>query len=180
MPIGFKNSTDGNITVAIDAIEASKHSHKFLGINHNGLSSIIKTKGNLYSHIILRGSTKEPNYEKKFIDETYNVLLDRTLIPNIMIDCSHGNSQKKFKNQIKIVNYLINLIKNGYNRISGLMIESNLKEGNQKLNEKNNLDYGVSITDSCIGWDDTIVCLHLLANAIREKRVINYYFNTEV
>jgi 3-deoxy-7-phosphoheptulonate synthase len=180
MPIGFKNSTDGNIQVAIDAIEASKSSHKFLGINHNGLSSIIKTKGNLYSHIILRGSTKETNYEKKYIDNTYNALLDRTLIPNIMIDCSHGNSQKKFKNQIKIIEYLIDLIKNGYSKIFGIMIESNLKEGNQKLDNKNNLEYGISITDSCISWEDTSICLYLLANAIRERRVFNYYFNTNL
>jgi 3-deoxy-7-phosphoheptulonate synthase len=178
MPIGFKNSTDGNITVAIDAMEASRHSHKFLGINFYGLSSIIKTKGNLHTHIILRGSNKSTNYNKEIIDETYHNMLDRNLIPNIIIDCSHGNSQKKFKNQLKVINYLINYIKNGYNFITGVMIESNIKEGNQKLDIKNlnNLEYGKSITDECINLEDTIIMLHLLANAVREKRVINYYF----
>lgn len=178
MPIGFKNSTEGNINVAIDAMEASRHSHKFLGINFYGLSSIIKTKGNLYSHIILRGSTKKTNYNKEIIDETYINILNRNLIPNIIIDCSHGNSQKKHKNQIKVLNYLINIIKNGYNSITGVMIESNIKEGNQKLdiNNLNKLEYGKSITDSCINWEDTSIMLQLLANSIREKRIMNYYF----
>ena len=179
MPIGFKNSTDGNITVAIDAIEASKYSHKFLGINFYGLSSIIKTKGNLYTHLILRGSTHQPNYFKEIIDESYSNLLDRKIIPNIMIDCSHGNSQKKYKNQINIINYLNQLIQNGYNKISGIMLESNLKEGNQKIDDINNLKYGVSITDACIGWEDTVISLNLLANSIREKRIHNYYFKSE-
>ncbi len=179
MPIGFKNSTDGNITVAIDAIEASKYSHKFLGINFYGLSSIIKTKGNLYTHLILRGSTHQPNYFKEIIDESYSNLLDRKIIPNIMIDCSHGNSQKKYKNQIKIINYLNQLIQNGYNKISGIMLESNLKEGNQKIDDINNLKYGVSITDACIGWEDTVISLNILANSIREKRIHNYYFKNE-
>jgi 3-deoxy-7-phosphoheptulonate synthase len=182
MPIGFKNSTDGNINIAIDAIEASKHSHKFLGINYYGLSSIIKTKGNNYSHIILRGSRNNTNFEKNYIDNTFKILLDKKIIPNIIIDCSHGNSQKKYKNQIKVVEYLVELIKNGYNNITGLMIESHIYEGNQKL-DINNLDklvYGKSITDECINWNDTYILLQLLANAIREKNVINTYFSDSV
>jgi 3-deoxy-7-phosphoheptulonate synthase len=178
MPIGFKNSTDGNINIAIDAIEASIHSHKFLGINHYGLSSIIKTKGNPYSHIILRGSRTNTNYEQKYIDQTYNTLVSRNLIPNIIIDCSHGNANKKYKNQISVIKYLIELIKNGYNNISGIMIESNLKEGNQKLDIYNldKLEYGKSITDECINWNDTYILLQLLANAVREKKVIKSHF----
>lgn len=176
MPIGFKNSTSGNFQVAIDAIYASRYPHKFLGINSQGLASIIKTNGNLYSHIILRGSTKGPNYYKENIDEVYNKLDSIHLPTNIIVDCSHGNSEKKFKNQLKIINYVINLINNGYNKITGLMIESNLKEGNQKFDKIENLEYGKSITDECISWDDTLIMLHLLANAIKERRVFNKYF----
>lgn len=174
MPVGFKNSTEGNISVAIDAMETANYPHNFLGINHNGISSIIKTKGNPYSHIILRGSNMSPNYYKSDIESTYNKIKSRNLISNIIIDCSHGNSLKKYKNQLRVLEYLINLIKTGYNNISGIMIESNLKSGNQKLdiNNLNLLEYGKSITDECIDWEDTEDILIQLSNSIKMKRMI--------
>lgn len=174
MPVGFKNSTEGNISVAIDAIETSKNPHNFLGINHNGISSIIKTKGNSYSHIILRGSNMGPNYYKSDIDSTYNKMKSRNLIPNIIVDCSHGNSLKKYKNQLRVLEYLNNLIKSGYTNITGIMIESNLESGNQKLdiNNLHLLEYGKSITDECINWKDTIDFLIKLSNSIKIQRTL--------
>ncbi len=168
MPVGFKNSTNGDIQVAIDAIKSSAHSHKFLGVNSNGLASIIKTTGNPYTHIILRGSNNGTNYHKSFIDTTFNILYNNNLSTNIIIDCSHGNSQKKYKNQINVICYLIDLIKTDYNKIKGLMIESNLKSGNQPLSS--NLEYGISITDECIDWTTTENLLILLSVAIYTKQ----------
>lgn len=177
MPIGFKNSTSGNIQVAVDAIEMSSNPHKFLGINLYGVPSIIKTNGNNYSHIILRGASHSTNYDKESIEYTHELLIERFNKSNIIIDCSHGNSQKKYKNQYNVIMYISELIRNGYKNITGVMIESNLKEGNQKLENKNKLEYGKSITDECINWEDTVTTLRILANAVREKRVLNKYFN---
>lgn len=162
MPIGFKNGTNGNIKIALDAIESASQPHNFLGIDETGKASIIQTKGNKDCHIILRGSTDKPNYYIDDIIETSFSIYKRNLLPNIMIDCSHGNSQKNHKNQQKIVKYLSNIIKSGNENVIGLMIESNLKEGNQKLNNKENLEYGVSITDACINIEDSIKCLEIL------------------
>lgn len=176
MPIGFKNSTDGNIEVAIDAIEASNHPHKFLGINIYGTPSIIKTSGNKYSHVILRGSNTSTNYDRETINRTHNLMIDRFNKSNIIVDCSHGNSKKKYKNQFNVIMYISQLIQNGNDNITGVMIESNLKEGNQKLEKNKPLEYGKSITDECINWEDTVIALRILANAVREKRNFKKYF----
>jgi len=170
MPIGFKNGTNGNIKIALDAIECSSQPHNFLGIDENGKASIVQTKGNKNCHIILRGSTEKPNYYIDDIIETAFDMHKRNILSNIMIDCSHGNSQKNYKNQPIIIKYLSNIIKSGNENIIGLMIESNLKEGNQKLNNKKDLKYGISITDSCISFENTIECLNLLNNAIIYKK----------
>ena len=178
MPIGFKNSTNGNIQIVVDAIKSSFHSHKFLGVNSNGLASIIKTKGNSHTHMILRGSDHGPNYYQQFIDTVYTVLVNNNISTNIVIDCSHGNSQKKYKNQINVIYYLTNLIKSGYDKIKGLMIESNLKSGNQQLSS--NLQYGVSITDECIGWETTENLLILLSVAVynnKHKELLMWWEN---
>jgi 3-deoxy-7-phosphoheptulonate synthase len=170
MPIGFKNGTNGNIKIALDAIECSKEPHNFLGIDEEGKASIIQTKGNKNCHIILRGSTEKPNYYIDDIIETSFCMYKRNILPNIMIDCSHGNSQKNYKNQSKIIKYLSNIIKSGNNNIIGLMIESNIKEGNQKLVKKEELEYGKSITDSCINFEESVLNLKLLAESIKFKR----------
>lgn len=170
MPIGFKNGTNGNIKIALDAIESAKEPHNFLGIDETGKASIIQTKGNKNCHIILRGSNEKPNYYIDDIIETSFNMYKRNMLPNIMIDCSHGNSQKNYKNQPNIIKYLSNIIKSGNNNVIGLMIESNLKEGNQKLINKETLEYGKSITDSCINFEDSIINLRLLAESIKYRR----------
>lgn len=174
IPIGFKNSTNGNIKVIIDSIKTSQKQHTFIGHNLQGNSAIIKSNGNNYVHAILRGSQNSPNYHYSFIESVSNMLLTNNLYNNIMIDCSHGNSNKKFKNQIKVIEYLIQLIENGYGNIMGLMIESNIHNGNQELS--NNLKYGVSITDECIDWKMTEILLKKLNNSVQHS---NYKkFNT--
>jgi 3-deoxy-7-phosphoheptulonate synthase len=170
MPIGFKNSTNGNIQIVVDAIKSSSNPHRFLGVNINGMASIIKTKGNLNTHMILRGSDHGPNYHQQFIDVAYNILHNNNISTNIVVDCSHGNSQKKYKNQINVICYLTDLIKSGYDKINGLMIESNLKSGNQPLSS--NLKYGVSITDECIDWNTTENLLILLSVAVYNRTQI--------
>lgn len=172
MPIGFKNSTNGNIKIIMDAIKSSEYSHKFLGINSNGLASIIKTKGNPYTHAILRGADHGPNYYKEFITTFSNILTQNNISNNIMIDCSHGNSNKSYKEQINVINYLIELINSGNNDIMGLMIESNIKAGNQKLTK--HLKYGVSITDECIDWENTVLLLKKLKNAVHNNNYKKY------
>lgn len=169
MPVGFKNSTSGNIKIIIDAIKSSQYSHKFLGVNSNGIASIIKTKGNQFTHAILRGSENGPNYKKEYIIELSNKLKNNNISNNIMIDCSHGNSNKSYKEQINVINYLINLITFEDVEIMGLMIESNLKDGNQKLTNK--LEYGKSITDECIGWESTEELLKKIALSIKYKNI---------
>jgi 3-deoxy-7-phosphoheptulonate synthase len=176
MSIGFKNGTNGNIKIALDAIESAKEPHNFLGIDETGKASIIQTKGNNNCHIILRGSNEKPNYYIEDIIETSFYMYKRNILPNIMIDCSHGNSQKNHKNQPNVVKYLSNIIKSGNDNIIGLMIESNLKEGNQKLINKDTLEYGKSITDACINFEDSISNLRLLADSVKYKR--NNYLST--
>ena len=171
MPIGFKNGTNGNIKIALDAIESSNEPHNFLGIDEHGKASIIQTKGNKNCHIILRGSTEKPNYYIEDIIETTFSMYKRNILPNIMIDCSHGNSQKNHKNQSKIIKYLSDIIKSGKYLIFGIMIESNIKEGNQKLVKKELLEYGKSITDACLDFEESILNLKILSDSIKYKRI---------
>ena len=161
MPIGFKNGTGGGITMAINAIKASHLPHRFLGVSDKGRASIVHTTGNLSTHIILRGG-KSPNYYERDINNVEAEMVNNNIQPCIMIDCSHGNSQKIFQRQTEICTYVINLIKKYQKHrktspVKGLMIESNLYEGSQKLTEgsSESLRYGVSITDACISWEDT-------------------------
>jgi 3-deoxy-7-phosphoheptulonate synthase len=177
VPIGFKNSTSGNIKIALDAIQSSSEPHNFLGIDTLGKASIIQTLGNKNCHIILRGSSDKPNYFIENIIETSYEMHKRNITPNIMIDCSHGNSQKSHKNQITIVKYLSNIIKSGNNNICGLMIESNIYEGNQKLKTKEELKYGISITDSCLDFENSIICLDIISNSLIYKKN-NYKLTT--
>ena len=173
-PVGFKNGTNGNINISADAILSSKNSHCFMGITSDGLPTICKTRGNQNTHIILRGGSNAPNYFKESILMAENILINRNIVPNIMIDCSHGNSQKNFKNQKKVLEYIIQRLKEGlyYKNIIGLMIESNINEGKQSLPDnvhnfsekeiKENLAYGVSITDCCVNLKETEEMLDLL------------------
>jgi len=159
-PIGFKNGTDGNLQIAIDAMKAALHPHSFLGINRDGLTSIIQTTGNPDVHMVLRGGNKKPNYSPEDIAKSEEMLMKAGLNPTLMVDCSHGNSEKKYERQPEVLKSVVDQIVAGNRSISGVMIESYLKEGNQPL-PKNLADlvYGVSITDSCINWETTEAAL---------------------
>lgn len=155
MPVGFKNATDGNLATAINAMVASRVPQSFLGIDQEGHTCIVNTNGNLFGHIVLRGG-KRPNYDPLSIEEARLELVSRNLPEVIMVDCSHGNSRKKFQGQAVVWNNIIQQYINGNDAIMGLMLESNLYEGNQKFSgEFSTLKYGVSITDECISWDST-------------------------
>ena len=166
-PIGIKNGTDGGLKAAIDGIQAANHSHVFLGATKEADIAMLKTAGNNDAHIILRGG-KVPNYDQESVENTLTALKEAEVNESIMIDASHGNSQKKFKQQIPVVESICNQIAEGNNNLKGVMIESHLNEGNQKISE--NLKYGQSITDACMGWEDTISCLQKLNDAISVKR----------
>ena len=166
-PIGIKNGTDGGLKAAIDGIQAANHSHVFLGATKEADIAMLKTAGNIDTHIILRGG-KTPNYDKDSVENTLIALREAEVNESIMIDASHGNSQKKFKEQIPVIDSISNQIIEGNKNIKGIMIESHLNEGNQKISD--NLKYGQSITDACLGWEDTIKCLENLNNAIDKKR----------
>ena len=166
-PIGIKNGTDGGLKAAIDGIQAANHSHVFLGATKEADIAMLKTAGNNDTHIILRGG-KEPNYDLESVNSTLTALREAEVNESIMIDASHGNSQKKFKQQIPVIESISDQILNGNDNIKGVMIESHLNEGNQKISES--LKYGQSITDACMGWEDTVMCLEMLSDVIEKKR----------
>ncbi len=168
-PIGFKNATNGGIQVAADAIGSALHPHKFLSVTKEGKAAIFSSSGNKDCHVILRGG-KEPNYTKEFINSTSEILQSNGLEESIMVDMSHGNSSKQHKKQIDVCKNIADQISAGEDRITGVMIESNLVEGNQKADDLANLVYGKSITDACINWQDTVDCLHRLAEAVDKRK----------
>ncbi len=168
MPVGFKNGTGGSIQIALDAIQSASHPHHFLSVTKQGVSAIVSTSGNKSCHVIMRGGKKGPNYDKDSIAEAANMLKEQGLPEHLMVDCSHGNSMKDFRNQPMVAKDLAHQISNGCKVISSVMIESNLVEGNQKLSD--NLTHGQSITDACLGWDDTVEVLDVLADAVRTRR----------
>ena len=170
-PIGFKNGTYGNLDIAINAIKSASHSHHFLSVTKAGHSAIFTTKGNHDCHIILRGG-RRPNYDEVSVNEAVQQLKDAGLRPTLMIDTSHANSNKDFRNQPKVAANIASQIANGANEISGVMIESHLVEGNQvgEGKEQAEITYGQSITDACIGWDDTEKVLKSLADAVEQRR----------
>ncbi len=156
MPVGFKNGTDGSIHVALNALQSARVPHNFLGINQMGQVSIFKTKGNAYGHIILRGGGSQPNFDAANVKLAEGKLKEANLPPRIVIDCSHGNSNKDYKLQPSVFNDVIQQILHGNTSIVGMMLESNLYEGNQPIPRiLEQLKYGVSVTDKCIGWEET-------------------------
>ena len=167
-PIGFKNSTYGGVQVAADAIGSAQNPHKFLSVTKEGRAAIFYSSGNKDCHVILRGGSK-PNYSKEDIDKTATILKDNGLVESIMVDMSHGNSSKQHKNQLIVCQDIANQIALGEARITAVMIESNIEEGNQSANDLNNLVYGQSITDACINWEDTKTCLNQLAEAVSTR-----------
>ena len=171
-PVGFKNGTDGNVKIAIDAIGSAAAPHHFLGVTKSGMVSITHTSGNPDTHVILRGANSGPNYDAEHVAKAKESLEKAKLRPNVMIDCSHGNSSKDHRNQPKVSKNLEEQIINGEEHIVGLMIESHLNEGKQSVPAEgpSHLKYGVSITDACVDFDTTVQMLEGLAQAIKQRR----------
>jgi 3-deoxy-7-phosphoheptulonate synthase len=169
MPIGFKNSTDGNLSVAIDSIRSASTPHAFLGITSEGRAAIATTRGNPYGHLVLRGGSNGPNYASEYVAFA-DICLHKAGVNNgILVDCSHANSLKSHKRQHLVFNDVVRQIEAGNTSIVGLMLESFLHEGNQPLpNPLVNLHYGVSITDECIGWEETADLIRHLSRIVQE------------
>ena len=156
MPVGFKNGTDGNIQVAINAMKSALAPHSFLGIDPEGRISVFQTKGNPYSHVVLRGGDSQPNFDPASVAQCQKELEKAGLMQKIMIDCSHGNSNKDHNRQPGVFNAVIDQVREGNKSIVGMMVESNLFEGSQSIPKNlSDLKYGVSVTDGCIGWEAT-------------------------
>lgn len=168
-PVGFKNSTDGSVQVAVDAVQSASHPHIFLSVTKAGHSAIFETAGNPDCHVILRGGGGKTNYDSASLHYACRLLEQAGLTAKAMIDMSHANSSKQHKNQLKVCANLCGQLAGGESRISGVMIESNLIEGNQKNVPGQPLTYGQSITDACIGWQDTEAALTQLADASGQR-----------
>jgi 3-deoxy-7-phosphoheptulonate synthase len=169
-PVGFKNGTDGNIKIAIDAIRAAQAPHHFLSVTKAGTSAIVSTTGNEDCHVILRGG-KAPNYDAASVDAAGRGLAEAGIPARIMIDFSHSNSSKKPEKQVDVAQDVAHQVANGDERIFGVMVESHLKPGRQDLVPGKPLAYGVSITDGCIGWDESRGVLEALAEGVRKRRL---------
>lgn len=169
-PVGFKNGTDGNLQIAVDAIGAASRPHHFLSVTKAGKSAIFSTSGNEDCHVILRGGNGEPNYEPVYIERAAAQLEKAGLRPHLMVDFSHANSRKQHERQLEVGKEVARQIAEGEQRIMGVMIESHLKGGRQDVVAGQPLEYGKSITDACLAWDDTGPLLELLADAVRKRR----------
>ncbi|HET6470660.1 MAG TPA: 3-deoxy-7-phosphoheptulonate synthase, partial [Pseudomonadales bacterium] len=168
-PIGFKNSTDGSVQVAVDAVKSAHHPHIFLSVTKQGRSAIFSTSGNDDCHIILRGGGGRPNFDATSIHRAARLLGDARLTPKLMVDMSHANSNKQYQQQITVNADICRQLAAGEQRIMGVMIESNLREGRQDIGDGHSLVYGQSVTDACIGWDDSVQCLEALAEAVAKR-----------
>ena len=167
--VGFKNGTDGSLDVAINALQSTANPHRFLGINKEGQVAIITTAGNKYGHVVLRGGNEKPNYDSVSVAVCEQELEKAGLVPNIMVDCSHANSNKNHELQPLVVDNVTHQILDGNKSIIGIMVESNLKAGNQNINkDRSQMEYGVSVTDKCIDWDTTERLLLSMAEQLRE------------
>jgi 3-deoxy-7-phosphoheptulonate synthase len=169
-PVGFKNGTSGNVQIAIDAIESASQPHTFLGHTKHGQSAILATNGNPDCHIILRGGRGATNYSAQHVAETAALMQSAGLEPRIMIDCSHANSNKDYRRQSAVCRDVAGQIAKGDPNIMGVMIESNLVAGAQKLKPGSELVYGQSVTDGCIDWNETRALFRDLAAAVRARR----------
>jgi 3-deoxy-7-phosphoheptulonate synthase len=172
-PIGFKNGTDGNIRIATDAIQAAGRPHHFLSVHKNGQVAIVETKGNKDCHVILRGG-KAPNYDAQSVEAACRDLEAAKLPCSLMVDCSHANSSKQHERQVEVARDIAGQIAEGSKRVFGVMVESHLHGGAQKFtpgkDDPRKLEYGKSITDACIGWDDSLQVLEMLSGAVKRRR----------
>ena len=168
-PVGFKNGTDGNVRIAVDALLAARQKHHFLSVHKSGQVAIVETRGNDDCHIILRGG-KAPNYDAASVQAACEELARAKLPERLMIDCSHANSSKQFRRQIEVSRDVAGRIAGGERRIVGVMIESHLVEGRQELDPGKPLKFGQSITDPCLGWEDSVALLDALAKGVKRRR----------
>jgi 3-deoxy-7-phosphoheptulonate synthase len=172
MPVGFKNGTGGSIQIAIDGVRAARHPHHFLGVTKQGIAGIVSTTGNESCHVILRGSTRGPNYDRKIVDKTAHQMRQAGLPDRVLIDCSHGNSQKDYTRQPEVAHVVCEQVASGSTSICGVMLESHLVAGRQDHDDTTPLTYGQSITDGCISWEMTVPILDELAQAVRARRAL--------
>ena len=170
MPVGFKNGTDGGVQIAIDAVRAAAHPHRFLGVTEQGLAGIVATRGNPDCHVILRGGATGPNHDAMSVQKTLAALRDAGMPPRLMIDASHGNSEKDYKRQPLVVREVAAQVAQGETGVAGMMMVSFLVDGRQELRDPASLTYGQSITDACMGWDMTVPALKELAAGVRARR----------
>jgi 3-deoxy-7-phosphoheptulonate synthase len=175
-PIGFKNGTDGNIRIAVDAVQAAARSHHFLGVHKNGQVAIVTTTGNADCHVILRGG-RQPNYDAASVEAACRELEGAKLERRLMVDCSHANSGKLHERQLEVAREIAAQVSAGSTGIFGVMLESHLKPGAQKFSAGKDdpltLVYGQSITDACIGWDDSMTALKMLSSAVKARRAVS-------
>jgi 3-deoxy-7-phosphoheptulonate synthase len=172
MPVGFKNGTDGGMQIAIDAVRAAAEAHSFLGVTEQGLGAIVRTRGNPDCHVILRGGQSGPNYDAISVQRTLTALGDANLPARIMIDISHGNSEKDYRRQPQVGREVAAQVAAGESGIIGVMMESFLVGGRQDLREEVPLVYGQSITDACMSWEMTVPVLEALAESVRARRTV--------
>jgi 3-deoxy-7-phosphoheptulonate synthase len=170
MPVGFKNGTAGSVSVATDGILSAKHPHHFLSVTKQGVAAIVATRGNEDCHVILRGGKNGPNYSAKQVDEVVESLERHGLAPRLMIDCSHANSGKSHERQAAVAGEVAEEVAAGDRRIAGVMLESFLVDGRQDVRDGEELIYGRSITDACMGWERTVPVVEALAAAARARR----------
>ena len=170
VPVGFKNGTDGNLQIAIDAIRAASNPHHVLSVTKEGLAAIVSTRGNPDCHVILRGAHAGPNYSAEHVAGAGTALVEAGLPARVMIDCSHGNSSKDFRRQPEVAADIGAQLAAGNGSIFGVMMESHLVAGRQELRPGCTLTYGQSITDACLGWDETVPVLRGLAAAVKARR----------
>ncbi|MEX2220343.1 MAG: 3-deoxy-7-phosphoheptulonate synthase [Candidatus Rokuibacteriota bacterium] len=170
MPVGFKNGTDGGVQIAIDAVRAAAHPHSFLGVTEQGLAGIVSTRGNADCHVILRGGQSGPNYDAASVGRVLAALRAAAVPPRLMIDTSHGNSEKDYRRQPRVAHDIAAQVAQGERGIIGVLMESFLVEGRQDLGDPSRLVYGQSITDACLSWEMTVPVLQELAAAARARR----------
>jgi 3-deoxy-7-phosphoheptulonate synthase len=169
-PIGFKNGTDGNLQVAVDAIEAACHPHRFLSVTKQSVAAIVATRGNDDCHVILRGGHSTTNYDADSVATATALLASKGMHARLMIDCSHGNSGKNPKRQPIVAQDVSQQLADGSLAIFGVMLESHLQGGRQEISAPDQMTYGQSVTDACLNWDDTQRVLDILADAVRQRR----------
>lgn len=169
-PVGFKNGTNGNVKIAIDAIRASHASHYFYSPDKNGRMTVYRTSGNPYGHIILRGGDTGPNFDAQSVEAACNKLAEFDLPARLIVDFSHANCEKQHRKQLEVTQDICDQITSGSTFVAGIMAESFIEEGNQPMTDINNLEYGKSITDPCIGWNDTVQMLAMLSTAIKTRK----------